>query len=66
MSKNGQNRSNAEQPRREKNVKNYLFIKNRLKMAQIRVKILRFFIFQIIFSNKSLKSSILPIFIQFE
>ena len=35
-------------------------------MAQIRVKILRFFIVQIIFSNKALKSSILPIFIKSE
>ena len=41
-------------------------LKNQSKMAEKWVKILNFFIFQIIFSNKSLKSSILPIFIQFE
>ena len=57
LSRSQMKRGNAFLPKCKKFT--YL-LKNRPKMAQ------SFFIFQIIFSNKSMKSSILPIFIQFE
>ena len=59
LSRSQMKRGNTFLPKRKKFT--YL-LKNRPKMAQKWVKILDFFILQIIFSNKSFKSSILPIF----
>ena len=42
------------------------FLKKTTQNGAKKAKFLRYFIFQIIFSNKSLKSSILPILLQFE
>ena len=54
---------NAFSPKR---IEKAYLLKNQPKMAQKWVNILEYFIIQIIFSNKSLKSSILPICLQFE
>ena len=56
----------SEETRFCQNVKNYVFFKKSTQNGAKKAKFLRYFIFQIIFSNKSLKSSILPIFLQFE